>query len=111
MAGLSLLTFAVVTWVSNAEKGLAAGVTLGVFITIILTKRETHKESLSDRRFWLVIASLAVIHIVAISIIKFPEARAGMVSLPFALVDGFLMWGLINWIERRFPQPGSRSEP
>lgn len=24
-------------------------------------------------------------------------------SLPFALADGFAIWGLLNWIERRFP--------
>lgn len=110
MAGLILPTLAVVTWLSNAEKGLAASSMVGVFYTIIRTKSETRKESLSEHRFWAVIAILAVIHIVAISVIKFPELEAGLVSLPFALVDGFIMWGLIDWIERRFPRLGSRSE-
>ena len=92
---------------SNLEKALTASVTVGVFVAIIQTKW----ESRNDWRFWAVVAVFAVIHVVAISIIQFPEVRAGLVSLPFALVDGFIMWFLINWIERRFPRPGSRSEP
>lgn len=103
VAGLIFFTLIIVTLVSNAEKGLVAGVVVGVFATIIQTKSETRKKSLSEQRFWFVIATFAIIHIVAISLIKFPELRAGLISLPFALVDGFLMWGLISWIERRFP--------
>ena len=106
MAGLCLLTFSLVTWASNPETGIVAGITLGVFVTIILTKRETRKESLAERRFWLIIAILAAIHILAISLIRVPELQFGLLVLPFALADGFAMWWLINWIERRFPLAG-----
>ncbi|KPF52365.1 hypothetical protein IP65_16515 [Novosphingobium sp. AAP1] len=104
---LVAIVFIAVAVISDLEKALAASVTFGVFMAIIQAKW----ESRNDWRFWAVIAIFAVIHIVAISVIRFPEVRAGLVSLPFALVDGFIMWGLINWIERRFPRPGSRSEP
>ncbi|ROT94124.1 hypothetical protein EB810_13720 [Altererythrobacter sp. FM1] len=97
-----LAAFIFVYLVSNAEKALASAVVLGVFLTIIQTKSETRKESLADWRFWSVIAGLALIHIIAIAVINFPELRAGLISLPFALVDGFLMWWFLNWFERRF---------
>jgi choline-glycine betaine transporter len=111
IAGSALAVFALIASVTYLEKGLAAGTAFYVFAIVIQTKSETRKESLSERRFWAVIAILAVIHIVAISVIKFPELRAGLISLPFALVDGFVMWGLINWIEKHFPGSGVRSEP
>lgn len=110
IAGLIIIVMIFVALLSNLEKGLAAGVSVGIFATIIQTKSETRKESLSDRRFWFVIAVLAVIHVVAISIIRFPELQAGLVSLPFALVDGFGMWGLINLIEKHWLKGSDRSE-
>ena len=111
IAGAALIVFALIASVTYLEKGLAAATAFYVFAIIIQTKSETRKESLSERRFWVVVAVFAIIHVVAISIINFPELRAGLVSLPFALADGFIMWWLINWIERRFPRPGGRSEP
>ena len=84
----------------NRTDWIIAGVALLVFATIIQTKSESHKESLSDWRFWLIIAIFAVFHVVAIIIINFPELKSGLILLLFALVDGFVMWFLINWIER-----------
>ena len=102
MTGLCVFTFGVVTWFSNPETGLLAGVTFGVFLTVVQTKREVRKESLSERRFWLLIIVLALIHIVAIFTFKISDFQFGLMVLPFALVDGFAMWWLINWIERNF---------
>ena len=90
--------FALVIFVSPA-KALAGCVVAGTFLSIIQTK----KKSQRDRRFWTIIAVLAVIHIVVLSLIHIPEPRFGLMSLPFALADGFAIWGLLNWIERRFP--------
>jgi hypothetical protein len=99
MAILVLAVFSLVAWASNLEKGLAAGVTFGVFAAIVQTKW----ASRGDWRFWAIIALFATIHVLVIFIVRFPEARAGLVSLPVALVDGFIMWGLINWVEKHFP--------
>jgi hypothetical protein len=100
IVGLGLLVFALVAPFTSLEKGLAAGTTFFIFATIIQTKSETRKESLSDWRFWLVISVLVVIHVVVLIIIKIPELKAGLISLPFALADGFVMWFLIKWLER-----------
>jgi len=61
-------------------------------------------ESRHDRRFWIAIAAFAAIHIVAIVLIKFPTPKFGLLSFPFALIDGFLMFGVLNWMEKRFPR-------
>ena len=100
LVGIGVIIFALVASISTLEKGLAAMLSFGVFATIIQTKSETRKQSLGDWRFWLIIAIFAFVHIVAITVIKFPELKAGLISLPFALVDGFAMWFLIDWIER-----------
>lgn len=98
------IVFIAVTCVSDLEKALASGVTVGVFGAIIQTKW----ESRGDFRFWLILAIFSIFHIILIAVVKFPVPRAGLVSLPFALVDGFIIYGLINWIEHRFPRgPGS----
>ena len=104
LAPFLLIVFAIVAWVSNLETALAAGITFGVFAIIIQEKW----ASRGDWRFWLVISVFALIHIIAITVIRFPQPRAGTITLtityPFAIIDGLVMWGLINWIERRFPR-------
>ncbi len=99
IAIIAVAVFSLVAWASNIEKGLAAGVTFGVFAAIIQTKW----ASRGDWRFWFIIALFAIVHILVILVVRFPEVSASLVSLPFALVDGFLMWAVINWVEKRFP--------
>lgn len=97
--GLSTVcSFFFFAFISSLESALAYSIVFGVFLSIIQTKWNR-----SDPRFWIIITILAVVHIVILSAIRVPELRFGLMSLPFALIDGFAMWGLINWIERRFP--------
>lgn len=96
---LTAIVFGVVALISSLDKALVFAVMFGVFSAIIQAKW----DSRSDKRLWIIIAILAIVHIVVISLIRIPELRFGLVSLPFALVDGFAIWGLLNWIERRFP--------
>jgi hypothetical protein len=100
VAALVVVVFSLVAWMSNLEKGLAASVTFGVFAAVIQTKW----SSRGDWRFWAIIGVFAVLHIVVLFTVSFHQVRAGLISLPFALVDGFIMWGLINWIEKHFPR-------
>jgi hypothetical protein len=85
---------------SSLGKAFALALAFGVFLAIIQTKT----ESWADPRFWIILAVLAVIHVVVLSIVHIPEPRAGLEAAPFAFVDGFAMFGLLNWIERRFPR-------
>lgn len=106
---LVLSVFCVVLLVSTPEKALASSLAFGVFLAIVESKR----ESWSHRRFWVIIAVLAIVHIVVVYVIHIPRLRAGAVAAPFAFVDAFAIWGLVNWIERRFPyaraaDPGQR---
>jgi hypothetical protein len=98
-AALIIFIFICVALISSLEKALAFSVTFGVFLAIIQTKWENRK----NKRFWIILTILAIIHVVVLSLIHIPELRFGLICLPFALADGFAMWGLINWIERCFP--------
>jgi hypothetical protein len=103
LAAAVAVVFIAVALVAPLEKALAAGVTCGVFVALIQMKW----ESRHDRRLWAVLGFFALIHILAISLITFPEPRYGLVSVPFALVDGFALWGILSWIEKRFPRSES----
>jgi hypothetical protein len=94
-----LLVFCTAYFVSGAETALALSIIIGVFVAIIQTKPERQR----DRRFWLLIAIIALVHVAALCLIRIPKLRFGLISLPVALADGFLIWGVISWIERRFP--------
>jgi hypothetical protein len=101
LVGLSALAvFIAVDFVANLDKALVAGTICGVFVTIILAKW----NSRPDWRVWLILAVFAVIHVVVIVTVRFPHFQAGMVAMPIALVDGFVVWGLINWMEKHFPR-------
>jgi hypothetical protein len=95
----TICVFGLVALVASLERALVFSVVFGVFFSIV----QTRWKSQNGRRFWLIIAILATIHVVVLSLIRFPEPSFGLAVLPFALVDGFAMWWLINWIERRFP--------
>jgi len=103
IVAISLIAFFFSAFATNLEKGLFVGAAVFVFGTIIQTKSETRMESLRERRFWLLITALAIVHIIVLSLVRIPELQFGLVVLPFALVDGFAMWWLINWVERNFP--------
>jgi len=47
----------------------------------------------------------ALIHIVALSLVKFPHYSGCSlgIAMPFVFADGFAMWGILNWLEKRFP--------
>ena len=99
---LGIIVFVAFYFYFSAGEALAYSITVGVFLSIIQTK----PRKLRNRRFWMILGILAVGHIVVLSLIRIPEPRFGLMSLPFALADGFAIWWLINWIERRFPSPG-----
>lgn len=90
------LVFFAVSLISDIEKALAFAVVFGVFLSIVQTK----KRARGNYWFWAALITLAVIHIVALTLIDIPGLSAGIVVLPVAIVDGFLMYGLLNWIER-----------
>lgn len=99
LGAATLLVFVAVMLISNLEKALVFAVMFGVFSALAQSKWESRK----NRLVWVILAVLAVIHIVVLSLVRIPELRFGLISLPFALVDGFAIYGLLNWIERRFP--------
>lgn len=103
----TIVIFIGISLFSSLEKALACAIIFGVFLSIVQTRLQRQ----NDRRFWAIIAILAIIHIIALWLIHIPELRFGLMSLPFALADGFAMWGLINWIERRFPRASDKREP
>lgn len=52
-----------------------------------------------DGRFWLLLSVFAIIHVIAIAFIRFPhfDGPSIAVALPFMFLDGFAMWGVLNW--------------
>ena len=94
-----LAVFILVTIFSSLEKAFALSMTFGVFAAIIQTKW----ESRMDWRFWSILSIFACVHLLAIYLIHFPRPELALAFVPVAMVDGFAMWGLINWIEQRFP--------
>jgi hypothetical protein len=84
-------------------KSFAVAVVIAVFYVII--SRSWDKRG--DLRFWLIIGLFATAHIAALFLITFPHLKSGLVVLPVALVDGLAMWGIMNWIEKRFPRSSS----
>jgi hypothetical protein len=93
------VVFLAVSFFANLERALLFAVVSGVFVSIVQTRRRRR----GDSGFWMLITALAIIHVVALSIIRLPELRFGLVVLPFALADGIVIWGLISWFERHFP--------
>jgi predicted MFS family arabinose efflux permease len=89
-------------YVTAVEKAFVAALSVGVFYVII--SREWDKRY--DTRFWALISVFALIHVIALLFIRFPHYRgpALTIALPFMFIDGFAMWGILTWIDKRFPR-------
>lgn len=81
-------------------KAFAVAVIFGVFYVVISRNWDKRHEA----KFWIVIASFAVIHAVAFLVLKIPHLRAGLIAFPFALVDALLLYALVSWVDKRFPR-------
>jgi hypothetical protein len=79
-------------------RALAAALTVGIFYVMI--SREWYQRT--SKKFWVAVAAFAVIHLAALSILPFPDYHGpGLMLLPLALADGFAMYGVLRWVERR----------
>jgi predicted MFS family arabinose efflux permease len=89
-------------YVTAVEKAFVAALSVGVFYVII--SREWDKRY--DTRFWALISVFALIHVIALLFIRFSHYRgpALTIALPFMFIDGFAMWGILTWIDKRFPR-------
>jgi hypothetical protein len=88
--------------VTQEERAFATALSAYVFYVIVTAEWQFKCE----RRFWLVIGTFAVLHIVALSTLPFPHyAGPSIIALPLALLDGFVMWIILKWVER----PGESS--
>lgn len=100
IVGLTVLAvFIVISILSSLEEAFASAMTFGVFAAVIQTKW----SSRNDWRLWSVISVFLIAHVLALCLIHFPRPEIALAFVPVAMIDGFVMWGLINWIERRFP--------
>jgi len=93
------LVFVVVAIASNLEKALAISVAFGAIATVVSVKLENG----AGKTFWVVVSIFIAVHVVALTMIEFPQPRFGLIALPFGVIDALIMWGILNWTEKRFP--------
>ena len=81
----------------------AFAVAMSVYVFYVIISREWDRRR--ERRFWVVMLIFAVLHVFALSLVKLPHYHVPSVAIafPFMFADGFAMWGILNWIEKRFP--------
>jgi hypothetical protein len=97
MAVGTVLVFAAIAAVVGLAKGLAAGAAFAALSAVLQSKWQNR----SDSYFWPTVAIFIFIHVMGISLVQFSEPRFGLDCHPFALADGFGMWGILNWLEKR----------
>jgi hypothetical protein len=85
--------------------GRALSGTTAVCVLSVVIEQRWHRRF--DRTFWLLLGGFAVAHVVAIVIIPFGALRAGLVAVPFGLVDLFALLAALDWAEKRFPNRNS----
>ena len=92
-------TFFVLWPLVGAGRALAGATAICVFSVVIEQKWDRRSEP----SFWLLLCGFALAHVVAIAAIPFGEPRAGLVAVPFGLVDLFAMLAVLDWAEKSFP--------
>ena len=92
------VTFVVTSVLFGLERGLAFSVLFGVFTAVLQSKWESRREI----RVWGVLLIFLIAHVVGILMINIKSVGAGAVVVPIAMIDGFAIYGFINWLERRY---------
>ena len=105
--GAILLIFTCVYFIASLDQALTYSLVFSVFLAIIQTKLPAQR----DRRFWITLTTLVIIHVLLLSTLEIFEVRPGRVSLALAPIDGFGMWALINWVQRSFPSERDNNPP
>ena len=94
-----LSVFCAVALVSSLERALVLSGGFCVFFAII----QTQPAGRRDKRFWRLIGGLALFHLLLLALVPLGQFPFGIVVLPFMLADGFAIWALLKWTEKRFP--------
>lgn len=82
------------------ERAFLAAVSSGVFYVIISREWGRRRES----RFWVTLSLFALVHVLALAVVKLPHFTGPSIAVafPFMVADGFAMWAILNWTEKRF---------
>lgn len=94
------LVFILVALVSTLENALAVSVSLSVLGIVVQTKWDSRR----DPRMWALIGIVGAVQLFTIFLVHIPKLSVGLICLPFALLEGYALFGLLNWMERRFPR-------
>jgi hypothetical protein len=94
----TVMVFVAVVLATSIGKAAAAAGSFAAITAVLQTKWESRHH----RWFWIVSAIFALIHLLAIVLVTFPEPRLGIVVIPFIMVDGAAMWGILSCVERYF---------
>jgi len=97
--------FLIVSAITDSEKALAFSVSLGVFSAVV----QSRWESRSDPRMWVLVAVVALVQSAIIFLVKIPRVPAGLICLPFALIETYALWGLIGWLQKHPRRSGPHS--
>jgi hypothetical protein len=89
-------------YVMQEERAFAVSLAVYVFY-VIVTQQWARRH---DRRFWLTITVFALVHVLVLSVIKFPHySGPSLISAPFVVADGLAMWWILNLLEKPSSKP------
>lgn len=79
------------------ERAFVTSLTVYVFYVVMSRKWNMRR----CKAFWVAIGLLALVHVIIIINIQFPEYEGpSLISFPFVVSDGFLMYWILNEIDK-----------
>ena len=85
-------------YVMQEERAFTIALVMYVFYVVVSDRWKQRYE----RWFQVSVAALAILHFAVLTYLSFPEyGGPSIISVPFAIADGFFIWTILNWIEKR----------
>jgi hypothetical protein len=83
------------------ERAFLAAMIAFVFYALIDAEWERRR----DLSLWAILSLFAAAHVLVLSIVQIPhfEGPSLSIAVPFMFIDGFAMWGILKWSEKRSP--------
>lgn len=107
IVGILAPVFFLITFLSNADMGLAACMVLGMVMLAIKIRWRLRKHLW----FWAIIVLILALHVPLIFVVRWPQGKVPTLfyTLPLGIADFLIILGAVNVAEKFFSKDSSSS--
>ena len=108
IGGILAPVFFLITFLANADMGLAACIVLGMIMLAIKLRWNLRRHLW----FWATIVFILALHVPLVFMVRWPQGKGPTLfyTMPIGIVDFFIIWGAVGLAEKVFSKDSSSND-